>query len=114
MLFSVIALLTCYVQLINVILRCTDGHISTNGTIGLRTAMMTNEQTWLVGHKAAKKPTFTGIYAAMVFTIPELFFSGETWQLKFLLGLCLIVFIAVMVGNSKGKKAARLVLATRH
>ena len=115
MLFSVILLLACYVLLLNFILRCSDGRIGINGTVGLRTAtIMTNEQTWLAGHKAAKKPTLTGIYAAMVFTIQALFVSGEAWQAVFLLGSCLIVFIGVMVGASKGKNAARLVLATRH
>ena len=114
MLFSVILLLACYVLLINVILRCADGRIGVNGAIGLRTAMiMTNEQTWLAGHKAAKKPTLTGVYAAMVFTIPALFVSGDAWQATFILGSCVIAFIAIMVGTSKGKEAARLVLATR-
>lgn len=114
MLFSVILLLACYVLLINVILRCADGRIGINGTMGLRTAtIMTSEETWLAAHKAAKKPTLTGIYAAMVSTIPALFVSEEAWQAVFLLGSCVIVFIAVMVGTSKGKKAARLVLVTQ-
>ncbi|WP_154606159.1 SdpI family protein [Arthrobacter sp. AQ5-05] len=115
MIFAVLILLACYLLLIFVIVRCADGRIGINGIAGIRTpSMMTNEETWRAGHKAAKRPSLVGIYAAMICMIPALFVQGEEAQGLVLLASCMIMFTGVMVGTVKGTKVAKLVLATQH
>ncbi|WP_411803474.1 SdpI family protein [Arthrobacter sp. LAPM80] len=113
MIFSVVFLLACYVLLIIVIVRCADGRIGVNGLAGIRIpSIMATEQTWIVGHQAAKRPSLTGIYCAIICLLPTPFVPGEALQVVFLLGSCLIMLIGVIVGASAGSKAAKLVLAT--
>lgn len=75
---------------------------------------MTNEETWIAGHKAAKMPTLVGIYAAMVSMVPAIFVRSEDFQGLVLLASCMIMFIGVVIGTIKGTKAAKLVSATQH
>lgn len=115
MIFAALILLACYFLLIFVAVRCADGRIGINGIAGIRTSsIMTNEETWLARHKAAKKPILVGIYAAMICMIPALFEQGEESQELVLLASCMIMFAGVMVGTFKGTKVAKLVLATQH
>lgn len=114
MIFGVLTLLACYFLLIFVAVRCADGRIGINGIAGIRTpSIMTNTETWIAGHKAAKIPTLVGIYVAIICMIPALFVQGEDAQGLVLLASCLIMFTGVMVGTFKGTKAAKLVLATQ-
>jgi len=115
MIFSVVLLLACYVLLINVIVRCADGRIGVNGLAGIRIpSIMATEQTWIAGHQAAKTPSLTGIYGAIIFLLPTPFVPGETLQATFLLGSCIIMLIGIIVGAFAGSKAAKLVLAAQY
>ncbi|ASN39396.1 hypothetical protein CGQ24_10480 [Arthrobacter sp. 7749] len=115
MIFAALILLACYFLLIVVVIRCADGRIGINGIAGLRTSsIMANKETWIAGHKAAKRPTLIGIYAAIVCMMPALFVQGEDSQGLVLVASCMIMFIGVMIGTFKGTKAAKRILATQH
>lgn len=112
MVVSSMVLLACYVLLVFVIVGCADGRIGINAVAGIRTpTIMANQQTWLAGHKAAKRPTIAGASAAIVAVVPVFFLRTEPSQ-SALVGLSVaLMLIGVIVGAVTGTKAARSVLA---
>ncbi len=112
MIFAVVLLIACYIPLIFVVVRCADGRIGINGIAGIRTpTIMTNEQTWLAGHRAAKNPTLIGTYAALAFTVLALFLPSEPLQAAALLLGCGLLLVGILYGVAKGTKAAQRTLA---
>lgn len=114
MIFAVLLLLACYLLLILVVVRCADGRIGINGIAGIRTStIMTNEQTWLAGHRAARKPTLTGAYAGMAVTVLAPVLPSEPLQATAILIGCGLLLAGVLYGAAKGTRAAQQILATR-
>lgn len=112
MFFAVLMLIACYLILILVVVRCADGRIGINGLAGIRTpAIMTHEQTWLAGHRAAKKPTLIGAYTGMAITVLASFLPIEPLQATAILAGCGLLLAGVLYGAAKGTKAAQHFLA---
>ncbi len=83
-----------------------------NGIAGIRTpTIMTNEQTWLAGHRAAKNPTLVGAFAGMAITVPAPFLPSEPLQATAILVGCGLLLSGVLYGAAKGTKAAHHILA---
>ncbi|MDD0858951.1 SdpI family protein [Arthrobacter alpinus] len=115
MIFSALLLVACYALLIFVVVRCADGRIGINGMAGIRTRLiMTNQQTWLAGHKAAKNASLAGTYGAVALTVIALFLPGEPLQATTLLLGCGALLGGVLYGANQGNKAAQQVLAVQH
>ncbi|WP_054009336.1 SdpI family protein [Arthrobacter sp. ERGS1:01] len=114
MIFAVVLLIVCYFLIVFVAIRCADGRIGVNGMAGIRTpTIMTNEQTWLAAHKAAKTPTLIGAYAAMAATVLAAFLPAEPLQATAILVGCGLLLAGILVGAAKGTKAAKRVLEMR-
>lgn len=114
MIFAVLMLIACYLLLILVVVRCADGRIGINAIAGIRTpAIMTNEQTWLAGHRAAKKPTLMGAYAGMAITVLAPFLPSEPLQATAILAGCGLLLAGVFYGTAKGTKAAQHILGMK-
>ncbi|CBT75103.1 MULTISPECIES: SdpI family protein [Glutamicibacter] len=114
MIFAVLLLVASYVFLVFVIVRCADGRIGINSIAGIRTpTIMTDEQTWLAGHKAARNPSLAGTIGAIVLTIVAVFLPNlESQSLAIILG-CLLLLAGILYGTVKGTKAARKILANQ-
>lgn len=114
MFFAILLLVVSYLLLILVVVRCADGRIGINGTTGIRMpAIMTNEQTWLAGHRAAKKPTLMGAYAGIAVTVLAPVLPSEPLQATAILIGCGLLLAGVLYGAVKGTQAAQQILATR-
>ncbi|WP_420480393.1 hypothetical protein [Arthrobacter alpinus] len=59
---------------------------------------MTNDQTWLAGHRAAKKPTLLGAYAAMAVTVVAPFLPSEPLQATAILLGCGLLPSGILYG----------------
>lgn len=112
MIFAVLLLVASYVLLVFVVVRCTDGRIGINAMAGIRTpTIKTNEQPWVAGHRAAKKPTLIGAYGAIAMTVVAFFLPSQPLQaMAFVLG-CLLLLAGVLYGSARGTKAAQKILA---
>lgn len=108
-------ILACYLLLIMVVVRCADGRMGVNGWAGIRTpTILTNEQTWLAGHKAAKKASLVGIFGAIASVLAAIFVPNGELQSMMLIASCIILLAGLIVGTYKGTKAAKLVLLTHN
>lgn len=112
MLISGVVLLAAYVVIAVVVLGCANGRIGPNPVAGIRIpTIMANEQTWRVGHRAARVPTLLGIVAGSA-CVALSFFADSEAERSLLTGLSvLLMLVGLIVGAAAGMKAARSVLS---
>lgn len=111
MLVSVIVLLVAYVVIAFVVLGCASGRIAPNPIAGIRTpTIMANEQTWLIGHQAAKVPTLVGVAAGAACAIAVFFVEAEQTRSLLTAVSVALMLVGLVVGALAGTRAARSVL----